>query len=333
MYNLELDRVVSEITARKASRVLLQLPDGMRPFAYQLEAAINQSTGATVMLSGDSCYGSCDIASRQAEELGADLVIHYGHSVMVDSSVPVVYVHAEVDIDVDALVEAAAPLLVEFMRVGLVTTVQHVHQVQEMVEKLSLRGVTAVPSRVSARTPNLGQVLGCAYGGAIALKDDVDGFLYVGGGVFHPDGLILSTGKPVVTANPYNGEVTLRSESDLMQLARRRYAQIVASMKAKKVGVIVSSKPGQRNLEKSEALIQKFRDKGVQAVLMYMDEVRPEHLNNYVEPEAFVVTACPRIAVHGVAGVDRPLLSVGEALVVLGELEWEELWGEQYFQH
>ena len=52
MYDLELDRVVEEIKNRGAEKVLLQLPDGMRPFAYQLVEALEKTTGATVYLSG-----------------------------------------------------------------------------------------------------------------------------------------------------------------------------------------------------------------------------------------------------------------------------------------
>ena len=103
MYDLELDRVVEEIKNRGAEKVLLQLPDGMRPFAYQLVEALEKTTGATVYLSGDSCYGACDIALTQAEQLGTDLIVHYGHTPMVKHpDMPVIYVHASIDIDVAA---------------------------------------------------------------------------------------------------------------------------------------------------------------------------------------------------------------------------------------
>ena len=48
MYDLELDKVIAKIKELDAKRVLLQLPDGMRPFAVQLVEAINKATGANV---------------------------------------------------------------------------------------------------------------------------------------------------------------------------------------------------------------------------------------------------------------------------------------------
>jgi 2-(3-amino-3-carboxypropyl)histidine synthase len=328
LYNLELPRVVEEIKRRGSKRILLQLPDGMRPFALQLVEAIREATGAKLFLSGDSCFGACDIATRQASELGADLLIHYGHSAMVEEGdVPVLYVHAEVDVDVKRLVEETLPHLCGWRRVGIVTTVQHVHQLQEIALELKKQGVEVRVGEGDDKTPNAGQILGCHYNVALRVIDDVDAFLYIGGGRFHPLGLALSTGKPVVVANPYDGSVNVLGSEALMELAKRRMASIVAARDAKALGILVSSKPGQMALEEAEDLEGRFRDRGVEATVIYLDEVRAEHLNNYTEFQAFIVTACPRIALDGVTGVDRPMLTVNEARVVLGDLEWGDVWG------
>lgn len=331
MYNLELPKIAEEIKRRGSTRVLLQLPDGMRPHALQLVRVIREATGAQVFLSGDSCYGACDIATRQARELEADLLVHIGHSAMVEEGeVPVLYVHAEVDVDVRRLVEETLPHLSEYRRVGVVTTVQHVHQVHEVALELERRGVEARVGEGDDKAPNAGQVLGCHYGAALRVAEDVDAFLYVGGGRFHPLGLALATGKPVVVADPYSGSVTAVEPEALMGLAKRRMAGIVAARDAKALGILVSSKPGQGALEVAEGLERRFRDRGVEAAIFYLDEVRAEHLNNYSEPQAFIVTACPRIAIDGVTGVDRPMLTVQEARVALGDLTWDEVWGRGY---
>ncbi len=94
--------------------------------------------------------------------------------------------------------------------------------------------------------------------------------------------------------------------------------------------MLVSSKPGQRATAEAEGLQRRFAEKGCEAVIIYMDEVRAEHLNNFVEAQAFVDTACPRLAVDGVSGVDRPILTVREAEVALGDLRWEDIWGDGY---
>jgi 2-(3-amino-3-carboxypropyl)histidine synthase len=99
---------------------------------------------------------------------------------------------------------------------------------------------------------------------------------------------------------------------------------------AKKIGIIVSSKPGQRALADAMVLAEKLGDREKTAFLIYLDEVRADQLNNFTEPEAFIETACPRIALDGVAGINRPILTIAEARILLGEKTWEQTWGAAY---
>ena len=115
-----------------------------------------------------------------------------------------------------------------------------------------------------------------------------------------------------------------------MQLAKRRFALIEKAKNVKKIGVLVSSKPGQRQLADAMVLAEKLGDREKTAFLIYLDEVRADQLNNFTEPEAFIETACPRIAIDGVAGVERPILTPQEARVLLGERTWEQTWGPRY---
>jgi 2-(3-amino-3-carboxypropyl)histidine synthase len=333
LYNLELDRVTSEIMERGAQKILLQLPDGIRPFAFQLVEAIERATDVTVLLSGDSCYGACDIALNQARELGVDLIVHYGHTEMVKVfEVPVIYVRARIDIDVDRLVKAVLPALKEYRAVGLTTTAQHAHQITEIKEKLSEKEVIVVVGQGGGKTPLNGQILGCSYVTTISVVKEVDAYLYVGGGKFHPIGIVMSTGKPVVTANPFNEKVSLISEEDLMGIAKKRMAAITMAKNAKVFGILVSSKLGQNKLDEAQRLEEKIKKQGKKAVIIYLDEIRAEHVNNYSEPEILVNTACPRIAIDGIEGINRPMITVKEIEVALGLREWESLWGNSYLE-
>jgi 2-(3-amino-3-carboxypropyl)histidine synthase len=331
LYNLELERVKDAIIQYKAQRVLLQLPDGLRPRAYQIVNALKESTGARFFLSGDSCYGSCDLALSQGKELNVDLIVHYGHSgIDQNHEIPTLYIHAEIDIDIESLIEEATPIISEWQNVGVVTTIQHIHQLDEIAEKLRSKGKIVKVGKGSSKIPYDGQILGCGYSTALEVRDDVDGYLYIGGGQFHPRGLILSAGKPVVIANPYSGTVTKMTPNDLMGLAKKRLAQITFAKSSKLIGILVSSKPGQAALSIAEELESKFNEKGYSTSIIYLDEIRPEHLNNYSEFDAFIVTACPRIAIDGIQGIDRPMLTIKEARVVLNEVKWEEIWGNRY---
>ena len=333
MYDLELDKVIAKIQEIGAKRVLLQLPDGMRPFAVQLVNGINGVTGAQVFLSGNSCYGACDISIDQARGLSVDLIVHYGHTQYVgDYEIPILYLRASIDIDVNLLSEAVTPLLSKYSKIGLATTVQHAHQIEEIKEKLQKNGVEGLIGGGVGTTPLDGQILGCSYSTVIAVKEDVDAYLYIGGGKFHPTGIVMSTGKPVILANPYNGDVSKISEEDLMDVAKRRMAAVNYAKNATVFGLLVSSKPGQSKLELAEEYASRLNALGKNAILIYMDEVRPEHVNNYTEPEVLVNTACPRIAIDGIDGIDRTLITMNELDVVLGDRKWEDLWGNAYLE-
>jgi 2-(3-amino-3-carboxypropyl)histidine synthase len=331
MYELELERVTSEIKRRGARRVLLQLPDGMRTFAFQIAEYIRNAGPTEVIISGDSCYGACDLASRQARELGADLLIHYGHTCFItEPGVPVMYVEVMIPIDVGKTVEAILASTSGWGTIGLTSTVQHTAQLGEIVKALAVKRVKALVGEGAGITPVGGQVLGCSYSAATRLQENVDGYIFIGGGKFHPLGLALTTGKQVVVVDPYNSHVSKLDERELMQLAKRRMAIITAARDAKTIGVLVSSKPGQLALVNALVIVEKLGDREIRAFLIYLDEVSADKLNNFTEPEAFIETACPRIAIDGVAGVERPILTTTEARVLLGEKSWEETWGRSY---
>jgi diphthamide biosynthesis enzyme Dph1/Dph2-like protein len=81
-YDLELERVVAEIEKAGAKTVLLHLPDGLKPKAEELQAEIQRKTSALVLIWAGSNFGACDLPV-DAERIGVDLVIHFGHSAWV----------------------------------------------------------------------------------------------------------------------------------------------------------------------------------------------------------------------------------------------------------
>ena len=81
-YNLELDKVSSEIKKKKAKKVLIQLPDGFKPYATAIVNELKQQIkGKTEFyIWFDSCYGACDIPIAESEKLGIDMIVQFGHS-------------------------------------------------------------------------------------------------------------------------------------------------------------------------------------------------------------------------------------------------------------
>jgi len=74
-YELELDRIIEEIKKSISKSVLLQLPDGLKPWGPVLVDYIIEKSGVEVMIWLGDCFGACDLPDS-----GCDLVVQFGHS-------------------------------------------------------------------------------------------------------------------------------------------------------------------------------------------------------------------------------------------------------------
>ncbi|MGC9345218.1 MAG: diphthamide biosynthesis enzyme Dph2, partial [Candidatus Bathyarchaeales archaeon] len=201
-FDFEEERIKQEITKLGAKRVLIQLPEGLKPEGPRL-AKIVEKTGALPIVSADPCYGACDLATAEAESLGVNLIIHYGHSKLLRyERVPTIYVEARATVKVDDAVEKALPMLEKWHKIGLTTTVQHV-QILDNVKEILLHAGKTVIIGDAGRMNYPGQVIGCDYSNAKSIAKNVGAFLFVGSGRFHALGVALSTSKPTIVADPY----------------------------------------------------------------------------------------------------------------------------------
>ncbi len=82
MYDLELEKIISNIKKEKAKLVCIQLPDGLKPKANEIQEAIESKTDAKVVIWSGSCFGACDVP-LELKSLKIDLVVQFGHSELV----------------------------------------------------------------------------------------------------------------------------------------------------------------------------------------------------------------------------------------------------------
>jgi 2-(3-amino-3-carboxypropyl)histidine synthase len=85
-YNLELEKAVKEINKSKAKLVLLQFPDGLKPYATIIADYLGKETNAEFLIWAGSCFGACDVPF-EVERLKPkiDLTIQFGHNEMMPS--------------------------------------------------------------------------------------------------------------------------------------------------------------------------------------------------------------------------------------------------------
>jgi 2-(3-amino-3-carboxypropyl)histidine synthase len=331
VFDFEEERVRQEILRVRARRVLLQLPEGLKPEGPRL-AKVVEKTGALPIVSADPCYGACDLATDEAAGLGVDLIIHYGHSKLLrHEPIPTVYVEARAALSISEVVEKALPMLREWRRIGLTTTVQHVQALDSVRETL-VRGGKTVVIGDAGRLNYPAQVVGCDYSNAKSIVKDVDAFLCVGGGRFHALGVALSTMKPTIVADPFSCEVfAVGAEAE--KILRQRWRSVEAAREVKTFGVLVGLKPGQRSIDEGLEMKLKLEKKGKFACLFAINNVTAETLSEFPTIGAYVNTACPRLSVEDAERFNVPVLSKNEALVVLGEMSWEELCRRGLFEN
>jgi 2-(3-amino-3-carboxypropyl)histidine synthase len=328
-FDLEEKRLQEEIKQRKPKIVFLQLPEGLKPAAPRL-ASVVEDAGALPIVSSDPCYGACDLPVSEAKLLGADLIIHYGHTPLtMNTDIPIVYVEARAKIGIKKALTAALPHLESWSKIGLVTTVQHVHQLDEAKKLLEAAGKTVfVGDADSAK--HAGQVIGCDFGNAQSVSGKVEAYLFVGGGRFHAMGVALATGKPTIVADPYE-EMAYPIQDEARRVIMQRWGNISAAKEAKSFGVLISLKSGQMRLRAAMDIKEKIEQKGLKATLLALREVTPSALMQFPSIDAFVNTACPRLSLDDAPHFSKPLLYLNEALVLLGELSWEELLRKGWF--
>jgi len=341
-YNFESEKIKELIKERGASRVGLQLPEGLKTVATGIAAEISQETGAEVIISGNSCYGACDVDEKL--ERTVDLLFHFGHSeynsfgkaFLLWGSAPrprkpckglkkrfvrkenyqkkVFFIELRSSVDIKPVVEKAVAEL-KGNSVGLVATLQHVHGLKEAKMLLARFGKKAVIGK-SNTLKYEGQVLGCEFSSAAMVP--CEEILFIGSGSFHPAGLALYIGKRVIAADPFTMQIDIYEAEEPR---KKRYVAIERALDAKSFGIIVGMKSGQSNLSGAIALRRKAVEKGLNAYLITMDEIREEKLLAF-KVDAFVNTACPRLA-EDFIHFKKPVLSANEFEVVLGERSWE----------
>jgi 2-(3-amino-3-carboxypropyl)histidine synthase len=322
-FDLEEKRLSEEISKRGAKRVLIQLPEGLKTEGPRL-AAVAEKAGALAVVSADPCYGACDLATLDAKSLDADLIIHYGHSKMIEQEqVPTVYIEAKAKVSVKEAVKKAIPLLKRWNKIGLITTVQHVQALDEARELLLEAGKTvAIGDAGHLKHP--GQVTGCDYSNAKSVSKEIEAFLFVGGGRFHALGATLATATPTIIADPFEKRA-YSIEKEAQRILRQRWASICEAEKGESFGVLVGLKAGQKKLDEALKIKEKLEKSGKKATLLAVREITAEVLMQFPGINAFVNTACPRVSLDEASKFLKPVLTSNEAFVLLGETDWEEL--------
>ena len=74
-YDVELKRVVGKIGDSGAKSVLVQLPDGLKPWAVAIVDYLSGKCNVEIRVWLGSCFGACDLPDSDVA-----LVVQFGHA-------------------------------------------------------------------------------------------------------------------------------------------------------------------------------------------------------------------------------------------------------------
>jgi 2-(3-amino-3-carboxypropyl)histidine synthase len=324
-YIIELENAAMIIKEKGYKTIAVQVPEGLKRSIFPLVEFLKKETAATVFVSADLCFGACDVINYELRNMDVDCVIHIGHTAIADVEnfwIPTIFVNAQSTMDVSKVVEKAIPLL-EGKKIGLVTTVQHLHTLETVAGILKKYNLEPLIVEGDERIAVKGQVLGCNFSVGAKIAEHVDCFLFVGSGTFHPVGLLMSTKKPVIAADPYTTTVKKQEIEDMKNnMLRQRYGAIIACRNARRFGILIGVKRGQQRIKLAYEIQQMLDSAGKHSLMITQDEFSPVSLQGF-DLDCYVSTACPRIAIDDYLQYKKPIITPVELEIVLGRREWE----------
>ena len=112
MIVIDEEKIFKVIEERKPVSVALNGPDGLLPKVQDLSLRIGKKFGIPAYLLADTTWGTCDLNSKGAEILNAEILFNIGHTSKIESfEKNVVMIDAFDDISFDKVTEKCIELL------------------------------------------------------------------------------------------------------------------------------------------------------------------------------------------------------------------------------
>ncbi|MCD6324037.1 MAG: diphthamide biosynthesis enzyme Dph2 [Desulfurococcales archaeon] len=318
-YNFDEEVISQAFLKHRPKKVLVQLPEGLKHFyPTLLEKLENISEGLGLHniefhIDASPIYGSClmdlTLTSRH------DLVLHFGHKEYPYWSPPQNVVLIDLQYKGMPTSQTIQDLVRELVeegvkRVGIYGTAQH--DIGKIAEAFKREGIDV------ANDASRAVIFGCWYSDLPSLQG-AEAYIIVAGGEFHALGAGLAlggTGK-IYALDPYTNSYSFMNPY-IEKILRKRYYLL---MKAEDMSsfVIIAGICGQFRpavINRLKSLIQSKRLKYTVAEAPYVTKEALGNLDNpYVD--AFIVTSCPRLPIDDLSDYHKPVLTPGEAFMVL----------------
>ncbi len=287
-------------------KVAVQIPEGLKQHSAEILDELRALGATETFLFIDPNFGACDLKDREAKELGADILLHFGHNRfgrIKDTAIPVIYVPVTLELNIEHIIRALEKIK---GKIALCTTVQYLSYLKRIKERL---GDRVVLGRGSLAT-EAGQVLGCDPG---ACNVEADANVIITDGIFHGVLARMQTGRKTYILTPA-GEL-IDVEPHVERYLRQRETAKLLAREAKRVGVVITTKRGQMYVDVAEKIAETIRKAGKDADILVCDYFYPEYVEG-MPYDVYVFTGCPRVPIDDYTRFKKPVLTVSEAMEV-----------------
>ncbi|MFB6203243.1 MAG: diphthamide biosynthesis enzyme Dph2 [Candidatus Nanohaloarchaea archaeon] len=292
-----IDEVLEALEDREYDKVGLQGPDGIKPQIIDYADRIEEEGFETVII-GASTFGACGIADEKAERMGADALVHVGHTRFLHpegadmDDLDVYYLPYREDRDLMGVLRDEYEKIEEDT-VGLIGVTQYMDRAEKAREFLEDQGYEVVEGKTGLRTTEPGQVLGCDAGAAHNIAEKVDAFVFLGSGEFHPS-QVSEAGKKVYVVDPYERHIWIEPPNSLEDEMQAEYARVLKHKDKKKWGIVTSSKKGQNYMRAVQIAKEKLEEHGKDVYIFVEDRIFEADYKGY-GIDIYVNCACPRM--------------------------------------
>lgn len=189
-YNFEIPKTIWRIKKSNSKCVALQFPEGLLIFALSISDILEKFTGVNTIIMGDVTYGACCIDDFTARALGADLMVHYGHSCLIPinitENINMLYIFVDIKIDTLHVIQTIEKNFDKATPLALISTIQFVATLQHISSDLKSAGYSPEIPQCKPLSP--GEVLGCT---SPKIKNS-ELVIFIGDGRFHLESVMIA---------------------------------------------------------------------------------------------------------------------------------------------
>ncbi len=313
MYTYDLEEIVKQLRKKKYKKILVQLPEGMRLHALQILDFFS-SKNLTPAYYLEPSFGACDLIDYKIKNLNFDCILHFGHTQMVKSQIPIIYVPVQVSSEPQKLADLINTFLSEkkIKKISLAASAQYLHLIPKIKEKLKTKVINSKPKITK---PN--QVLGCDFT-VLSPKAQIN--ILLSDSLFHAQGAFFYSKKPTYLLDIVEERI-IDIQKEKEKFLRQRIIAVSKAKEADVFGILLTTKPGQSKPKQAEQAEKFLKKKGKKTYLLIADKINTQDLLS-LKIDCLVNTACPRIAIDDFLHYNIPIINYSELKFIdnIGEL-------------